>query len=235
LSRPFHFKQFSIEQTRTPMKVGTDGVLLGAWCTCGPVGNALDIGTGTGVISLMIAQRNPTAKITGIDPDPNAIAEARRNFLNSPWSERLEAIETKLQEFDRMSEFDLIVSNPPFFENSLKPPSNGRTTARHTVSLAPKELVAATALLSKTGVLSGIYPVDTFDSFDKLMTEINFHPQRVTFVKPTPNKETHRVLFEYKEGKENIPATSELIIEQAGRHHYSDEYIELTKDFYLKM
>lgn len=235
MSRPFHFKQFSVEQSRAPMKVGTDGVLLGAWCSCASAKNVLDIGAGTGVISLMIAQRNANAKIAGIDPDPDAIQDARENFQSSPWSIRLSAIETTLEKFDPGFTFDLIVSNPPFFENSLKSASQGRTTARHTASLSLGQFAEATALLSEKGVLSGIYPSDTFEKFDRLMAEKDFYPKRITRVKPTPNKETHRVLFEYKKGEQTSPEMSELVIEQAGRHQYSDEYIELTKDFYLKM
>lgn len=217
------------------MKVGTDGVLLGAWCSCASAKNVLDIGTGTGVISLLIAQRNSTAKITGIDPDPDAIQDARENFANAPWSYRLCAIETPLEKFDPGQSFDLIVSNPPYFENSLQSPSAGRTTARHTASLSPGQFAEATALLSEKGVISGIYPTTTFEKFDRLMAEKSFYAKRITRVKPTPNKETHRVLFEYKKGEQTSHEMSELVIEQAGRHHYSHEYIELTKDFYLKM
>ncbi len=217
------------------MKVGTDGVLLGAWCNCSKAKSALDIGTGTGLIALMLAQRNPGICVKALDSNSDAIADARENFANSPWGSRLKAIESGIEDFEFREKFDLIVSNPPFFENSLPSPSEGRTAARHTAMLGPKELAEASSLLSEKGTFSGIYPPNTFEKFRTIMSHKNFRPRRLTLVKPTPNKETHRVLFEYIKGWKSEPKTTELIIEKAGRHNYSDEYKSLTKDFYLKM
>ncbi|MGB6035179.1 MAG: methyltransferase [Cryomorphaceae bacterium] len=232
MSRPFRFKQFTVEQERCPMKVGTDGVLLGAWAGRGSPKQILDIGTGTGLIALMLAQRFPEAMITAIEPNKDALSDASFNFEKSPFAERLNLQKTNLQEFETEIRFDLIVSNPPFFANSLVSENQGRTEARHTHSLSPDDLAKATTLLAENGKTAVIYPTETYGAFKTAMSKIGFCEEKRMVVKPTAAKPSHRILGEF--GKNNEPTEpTELVIEKYGRHQYSEEYIELTHDFYL--
>jgi tRNA1Val (adenine37-N6)-methyltransferase len=214
------------------MKVGTDGVLLGAWAGRGAPEKILDIGSGTGLIALMLAQRFPEARITAIEPNGDALSDAAFNFENSTFAERLRLLKTNLQEFETEDCFDLIVSNPPFFTNSLVSENEGRTEARHAHSLSPDDLAKATALLAENGKIAVIYPTETHGAFRAAMNKIGFFEERRTEVKPTATKPSHRILGEF--GKSTQPTTrAELVIEKYGRHQYSEEYIELTRDFYL--
>lgn len=232
MSRPFRFKQFTVEQSSAPMKVGTDGVLLGAWAGSSHPKNILDIGTGTGLIALMLAQRFHDAMITAIEPNKDAILDAGFNFENSPFAERINLTNTNLQEFETEDLFDLIVSNPPFFTSSLVSENKGRTEARHAHSLSPFDLAKATELLSEKGKIAVIYPTETYGTFEAAMHKIGFFGERRTEVKPTAAKPSHRILGEF--GKKNHSAKpGQLVIEKYGRHQYSEEYIELTRDFYL--
>jgi tRNA1Val (adenine37-N6)-methyltransferase len=214
------------------MKVGTDGVLLGAWAGRGAPKNILDIGAGTGLIALMLAQRFPEASVTAIEPNSDALSDAQFNFKNSPFAERLKLFKTNIQDFETDERFDLIVSNPPFFRNSLPTENTGRTEARHTYSLAPDELAKATSLLTEKGNFSVIYPTETYHVFKTAMTQIKFFEERITEVKPTATKSFHRVLGEFGKNTPKIQQ-EELIIEKYGRHQYSEEYIKLTREFYL--
>lgn len=232
MSRPFRFKQFTIEQSRAPMKVGTDGVLLGAWAGTTAPKRILDIGTGTGLIALMLAQRFPEAAITAIEPNRDAHSDARLNFEKSPFAERLSLMHTNLEDFQSENAFDLIVSNPPFFINSLVSDDRGKTEARHSHSLGPIGLTNATAMLSEQGKMSVIYPVESYQNFYKTMKSLGFHAVRKTEVKPTPDKAFHRVLGEFGRDDSNT-IENKLVIEKYGRHKYSEEYVELTKNFYL--
>ena len=158
----FRFKQFEVLNDRTAMKVGTDGVLLGAWCPVENVRRVLDVGTGCGVIALMVAQRNSTAVIDAIDIDHDAIEEAVLNFERSPWSDRLSATEGDYNDLQSSGEgYDLIISNPPYFTNGVMPTGDARTTARHTGTLSyPQLLDGATRLLTVAGTLAIITPSD---------------------------------------------------------------------------
>jgi tRNA1Val (adenine37-N6)-methyltransferase len=232
MSRPFRFKQFTIHQDRAPMKVGTDGVLLGAWAGKGVPKNILDIGTGTGLIALMLAQRFPTALIFALEPNEEAAKDAITNFESSPFAERLKLETVKIQEFKSDVQFDLIVSNPPFFTDSLISAETGRTEARHNLSLSPGDLARSASFLSDAGKFSVIYPLDTYALFKTELKEMGLSEIRKTEVKPTPSKPAHRILGEFGK-KSRACENSELIIEKYGRHKYSEEYIALTKDFYL--
>ena len=160
----FRFKQFEIEQDRCAMKVGTDGVLLGAWAQGGC--RILDIGSGTGLISLMMAQRFPEAEVVGIDMDVDACGQARENVMASPFRDRVEIVCCRLQDFGAIGVFDAIVSNPPFFVDSLKNPDSKRTMARHTDSLPFRDLFAGVKrLLSDEGVFSAIIPAEVVEQF----------------------------------------------------------------------
>ena len=157
----FRFKQFAVKNDRTAMKVGTDGVLLGAWCPVDGAQRVLDVGTGCGVIALMIAQRNSLATIDAIDIDHDSIEEAAYNFMNSPWPERLTAIEGDFNGLDTGQRYDLIVSNPPFFTNGVLPTGEARTTARHTGALTYRQLIdGAMRLMTDGGSLALISPTD---------------------------------------------------------------------------
>lgn len=233
MSAPFTFKQFSIQQNHAPMKVGTDGVLLGAWCSCDHAQTALDIGTGTGIIALMLAQRNNIMKITAIEPNDLAVADAELNFKKSKWNERIECIKTDFHSFVSPSKFDLIVSNPPFFKNALRAPDENRNAARHIENFGPEEFAHAASLLTKTGILSGIYPLPIFEQFHRAACAVGLFPLRLCEVFSTPFKPSHRMLFEYTFAERPNPKNEKIIIEENGRHGYSEIYKKLTRDFYL--
>jgi tRNA1Val (adenine37-N6)-methyltransferase len=228
----FQFKQFTIHQDKTAMKVGTDGVLLGAWADV--VGNsALDIGTGTGVVALMITQRSD-AKITAIEIEENAFFQARENVSISKWSNRLEVINSSLQSYKPTIKFDTIVSNPPFFNNSQKTLDRKRNFARHTDSLSFEELLKFTSEnLSIIGKASFIIPFDSEKDFLEIAKNKNLSANRICRVKGTEASPVKRSLIELS-FNETKCKESTLVIE-ISRHVYTEDYINLTKDFYLKM
>lgn len=233
----FNFKQFTITQDRCAMKVGTDGVLLGAWTPLinNPY-NILDIGTGTGVIALMLAQRSQAEQIDAIEIDDNAYEQATENFENSPWNDRLYCYHAGLDEFvdEVEEEFDLIVSNPPFYTDDYKSGDESRDNARFEESLPFKELVeAADFFLSDNGILALIIPFKEEEKIIKLCEERSLYPLKITRVKGTPTSEIKRSLLAFSRMKQN-PLLDELVIETA-RHQYTPEYIALTKEFYVKM
>jgi tRNA1Val (adenine37-N6)-methyltransferase len=218
------------------MKVGTDGVLLGAWTNIENAQRIIDIGTGTGLISLMLAQRNRQAKILGIDIDESAVLQAKENIENSPFSNRIAIENISVQAFaDSYNDvFDLIVSNPPFFTDSLPSPRRTRTLARHTETLSLTSLFdAATCLLSEKGILSIIYPIDRLREILDCVEKQSLFLQRQTTVYPTPNARPKRVLLEFSRQNKSMPVYDELVIE-IERHQYSDMFQKLVKDFYLK-
>lgn len=215
------------------MKVGTDGVLLGAWSKA-VNSNILDIGTGTGLIALMLAQRTKTALINAIEIDKLASKEAQNNFNNSDWKERLISINTSLQDFHPQKEYDLIISNPPFFINATKAPEINRNNARHTDNLSFDELISSVnRLLAETGIFSLILPINEANHFFKLAQQNKLFLNKKCLVKPNPTKAAKRVLMEFSFFEKEL-MEEELTIETENRHEYTKEYISLTKDFYLK-
>jgi len=231
----FKFKQFTINQDRCAMKVGTDGVLLGSYTDVKSAQNILDIGTGTGLIALMLAQRSK-AKIIAIEIEKQASIQAKENIENSKFNSQIEVINASLQEYEKTTnnKFDLIVSNPPYFQNSYKAETDQRTTARHTTELTYTELISnSEKLLSKNGAICIIIPEDEEQNLIEIANENNLFVIDILKIKPTPTKRPKRVILTFS--KTEKPLTqSELIIEDKGRHNYSDKYIELTKEFYLK-
>ncbi len=214
------------------MKVGTDGVLLGSWVACEKANTILDIGCGTGLIALMLAQRNLESNIIGIEIDAIASQEAQLNVTNSDWRDRIKIEHISLQNFKPETQFDLIVSNPPFFhENKAQ---DRRAAARHTNSLSFEELIENTSnLLSVKGIFSVIIPKDAEANFCKIATTYNLYCNRICNVKGNESVGVKRVMLEFSFLKtEQI--TERLTIE-IGRHQYTDAYIQLCKDFYLKM
>lgn len=228
----FKFKQFAVEQEDVAMKVGTDGVLLGAWADCEGAERILDIGTGTGVIALQMAQRNPEAQICAVEIDETAAHRARANFDLSPWAERLTVEQTAVQEFAPAEEFDLIVSNPPYFVDSLLPPDAKRSTARHTHDLTFEELDSAAArLLSESGKFALILPVT---EFEKYLTLTQLHLVRRCDVCPVEGGAVKRIMGEFAKRKSTAIKHETVAIERGRRGDYTDDYRALTKDFYLK-
>ena len=228
----FRFKQFAVEQDDVAMKVGTDGVLLGAWAACDGAKRILDIGTGTGVISLMLAQRNTEAEIQAVEIDEIATKRARSNFDASPWAERLEVECCAVQEFNPNEKFDLIISNPPYFVDSLLPPDAKRSTARHTHDLSFEELDKAVCrLLAEDGRFALILPTT---EFDKYLAITQLCLCRRCDVHPTVGSPTKRVMAEFAKQKVDAVVLENITIEQERRGDYTEEYRTLTKDFYLK-
>ena len=235
MSNPFFtFKQFTIRHDRCAMKVGTDGVLLGAWTDVSHSYRLLDIGTGTGLIALMLAQRCPKASITAIDIDAEAVEQARENVLLSPWSDRVEVALQDICKYLTDKHFDTIVSNPPYFIDSLKCPNDQRNTARHTDTLDAERLLESVArLLTDDGRFSIILPAEQTDLLIQTAYAQGLYPSRQTAVITRPGLSPKRILMEFQKTKEAFQP-DELIIELE-RHVYSEGYIALTKDFYLKM
>jgi len=234
----FQFKQFTVNQDRCAMKIGTDGVLLGAWT---PISNrpfsVLDIGAGTGILSLMLAQRSNAEQIDAIEIDENAFEQCVENFENSPWPDRLYCYHADLDEFmeEPEDEYDLIVSNPPFYAEDYKTDSEQRDLARFQDALPFEDLVeAASVLLSENGIFSVIIPFKEETRFIGLAKDCNLFPFKITRVKGTSTTEIKRSLLAFSYSEKVNFTIDELVIETA-RHHYTPEYIALTKDFYLKM
>jgi len=228
----FKFKEFSIIQEKSAMKVGTDGVLLGCWVSCEKATTILDIGCGTGLITLMLAQRNLSSNINGIEIDKIASQEAQENICNSDWQERIEIKHTSLQQFTSQSKFELIVSNPPFFPQNKSQQS--RDIARHTNTLSFEELIDnATKLLAEKGIFGIIIPKNSEEYFCKIAACNKLYRNRVCYIKGNETSEVKRVMMEFSFIK-SVALTEHLTIESS-RHNYTDKYIQLCKDFYLKM
>jgi tRNA1Val (adenine37-N6)-methyltransferase len=229
----FNFKQFSISHANSSMKVGTDAILLGSWVDVSETETILEIGTGCGIIALMLAQRS-NAIIDAIDIDKGSIEEAASNFKNSPWPERLHAHHVSLQNFlnDSNVKYDLIVSNPPYFQNSLLPAKENLKFAKHNVTLSYNELLRSSAqLLNPNGRFVVILPQETTGHFIKLAGSslLFLHHQLITF--PTPNKVANRSILVFGLSTIDEKRFSSLIV----RHEngfYSIDYKNLTKDFH---
>ena len=215
------------------MKVGTDGTLLGAWAAV-PTGKSrlLDIGTGTGLIALMLAQRAKEAEVVGIDIDEDAIRQARENVEASPFANRIQIVQGDVADY--MSEpFDAIVSNPPYFVKSLTCPDNQRTIARHTTSLTYTTLIrSAFRLLSDAGRFSVVIPFDYRSLFESEASLEGFHMSRICAIKTTPNKKVRRYLIELSKNTVSQLDIKEVVLEVSPKNR-SDWYHNLTRDFYL--
>ncbi len=233
----FKFKEFEIKQEKSAMKVGTDAVLLGAWTSLdNKPYSILDIGSGTGIIALQLAQRSNAEIIDAIEIDPNAYEECVENFENSDWSNRLFCYHTSLKEFAEEIEdtYDLIVSNPPFYNENYLSEDESRNKARSTSSLSFNELLLSVSeLLSKDGVFSVIIPFKEEVDFIENASKYKLYINKITRVKGNENTDFKRSLLEFS-FKQSEVEVSEITIE-IDRHQYTSEYINLVKDFYLKM
>ena len=236
----FTFKQFAICQDRCAMKVGTDGVLLGAWARVAHCRHILDMGTGTGLVALMAAQRSE-AEVVAIDLDADAVAQATENVESSPWSNRIQVLEADARELANSTQlipkfqlFDAILCNPPFFENSLKCPDSARTMARHTDTLSFDELARSVAnLLAPHGELSVVIPYDRAHDMTVSAACCGLFATRQTIIVSVEGGKPKRILMAFtREGAAHIPET--LCIQDTQRN-YTPAYIRLVEDFYLKM
>ncbi len=229
----FRFKQFQVRNKLSAMKVGTDGVLIGAWADVSNVNSVLDIGCGTGLISLMTAQRC-NATIIGVEIDRNAAEEAKTNFENSPWVQQLFVRNIDFADMCDTDEcYDLIISNPPFFSNGITAPDKSRATARHGLSLTYEHIIAfASTHLTASGRLVLISP---YDSLDSIICKASYHRlniSRQTDVYSTPGKsQPIRILWEMSCQQQQFKHTKLHI--RNSDNSYSSEYIDLTKEFYL--
>ena len=254
MSSPFfRFKQFTVWHDRCAMKVGTDGVLLGAWC---PIAvdslqlivnsrkhkgfRVLDIGTGSGLIALMLAQRTCavdslqwTVGIDAIDVDEGAVEQATYNFEQSPWAEQLHAYQSSLQEWHSETKYDLIVSNPPYFQASLKNPDSQRATARHTDTLSYTALIQhASRLLHEDGTLALVLPFEAKEDIVALAEAHALYPTQITHVHSKPGKPAKRLLIAFSPIAHREYSTHTFYIESENSPR-SEEYKALTKEFYL--
>ena len=228
----FDFKQFRIEQDRCSMKVGTDGVLLGAWFPLKPGMKVLDIGSGTGLIAIMAAQRG-AGSVTAVEIDPDAAGQASQNVSNSPWKGEISVICTDISHFTVDSEFDRIVCNPPYFRDSLRCPDAGRNTARHNDSLSFETLASCSAdMLSHDGLLCVVLPFDAVEVFVKCALAAGLNLRLKTDVITAPGKSPKRSLLAF--GKECYELKTQVLAICNSDGKESPAYVELVRDFYLK-
>ncbi|MDC8002821.1 methyltransferase [Aureisphaera galaxeae] len=237
MSVPFQFKEFTVAQDRCAMKIGTDGVLLGAWASLEHAPDSiLDVGAGTGVIALQLAQRSVAEVIDAIEIDDDAYEQCSENFENSPWGDRLFCYHASVQEFasEMDDSYDLIISNPPFYSEDYKSNDDSRNTARFADALPFQHLIVCAAhLLSEKGRFAVVLPRKEESSFVSLAKEHGLHPNRICRVKGTSTSEEKRSLIEFSFQPSEI--VHEHLTIEIERHQYTPEYVELVKDFYLKM
>lgn len=240
----FRFKQFTVWHDRCAMKVGTDGVLLGAWCPLATTTSegeykVLDIGTGSGLIALMLAQRATSIDdtpivIDTIDIDAGAAEQAKFNFEQSPWSKLLRIYQSSLQEWQSEKEYDLIVSNPPYFQGSLKNPNAQRATARHTDSLSYSELIAhSERLLRRNGTLALVLPIEAEEEILSLAAAAGLSPIAITYVHTKPGKPVKRILMALIKGDADGEVDGNHFYIESADSPRSEEYKKLTEEFYL--
>jgi len=229
----FRFKQFTIRQEGASMKVGTDGVLLGAWVDLTQANSILDVGSGTGLISIMLAQRC-SGSIDAIEIDTESHLQAMENLKRCPWSNRIALHNISFQEFSREtpSRFDLIVSNPPYFVNSLKPNAERRANARHAESLTHSELLqGVAALLTSTGRFCGIFPYIEGNVFVAKAANSGLYCRKKLNISSRPGGQVKRIIVEFSQEKGIVDEQWLAIYNHSGEH--TQEYRALTKEFYL--
>lgn len=229
----FEFKQFSIEDDKSSMKVGTDAVLLGAWTTINHAKSILDIGCGSGIISIMLAQKS-NAIVTGIEIDKQSALQAAKNCVSSPWTDQLKILHSSFQShYTDKHKYDLIVSNPPFFNNSLKSPNQHKTNSKHTVLLSFQELLMGTKkILHKDGLANFIIPYSELNYFKEIATIEGLYATRILLIKPKPEKEINRCILSLQHTPSGL--AEEFLCIRNKDLTYTAEYISLTSEYYLK-
>ena len=229
----FRFKQFEIEDSLSAMKIGTDGVLLGAWADVAEARSILDVGTGTGLVAIMCAQRNAMAQVHGIDIVEDAVVEARDNMERTAWRERLSAEHADLRTYNPDMRYDHIVSNPPFFLTTLHSPDVVRAMARHADTLTYDDLIkAAEGLLNPGGRLSVVLPTDCAQQFRRVAFE-RVWLTRVTDVVTREGEAPKRTLMEFRLSDKPLMPRAESLAIQAADGSYTEDYRRLTEQFYL--
>lgn len=229
----FTFKQFRVLHRKSIMKVGTDGVLLGAYVDCKDAATILDIGTGTGLLCLMLAQKS-NAVIHGIDINEEAVDVANINVCESKWNDRITIIESSVQDFLPDIKYDLIVSNPPFYTTDVVAPVKGRALARHDIGLSSCDLaISIERLLSANGRCYVIYPTAQAEIFEAECRGVNLFVKSKLLVSSRCDTEPIRTILEL--GRQEVPTIIDtLSIENNARHDFSEKYREITRDYYLK-
>lgn len=233
----FRFKQFTIHQDQAGFKVGTDGILLGAWSPVGTYKHILDIGTGTGLLALMLAQKHPTARIDAIELDEASALQAQQNVAASPFASQITLHQATILDFAPPHEYDLILCNPPFFrvKDGTPSPLKSKRQARHTVSLTYEQLLeSVTRLLGENGRFHTIIPLSQQQPFTHIAAQHNLYCSYKTTVQPKPSKPAHRLLLQY-ERLEKTAVSDHLIIETETHHVYTQAYVDLTQPYYLNL
>jgi tRNA1Val (adenine37-N6)-methyltransferase len=230
----FSFKQFTIHQEKSVFKVGTDGVLLGAAAEVTGISKILDIGSGTGLIAIMSAQRS-NAEIVAIEPDHESYIQTCENVKLCRWSDRIKVEHTNLQEYSKESiKFDLIVTNPPYFTNSIRNPDPLKSAARHNDSLSPEELLEGVSkLLNDVGRFQLIMPYVEGNIFIAEANKYGLYCNSILKIKPLPSSEVRRLILSFSREQQKVTEKF-LTIEHGRRYDFTEDYINLTKDYYLK-
>lgn len=232
--RSFRFKQFEVRDEYSAMKVGVDSVLLGAWIRPGKYANILDIGCGSGLLMLMMAQRFSRANITGVEIDSGSVKDALHNCSGSPWRDRLHIINRDFRTFRTEDKYDLILTNPPFFKSSLLPPEKSRAEARHEESLNLEVILPKVkSLLADNGIFALVFPYDREEELLELAGEQELYPLRILHTRNKAGAGIKRSFIEFVK-KEQAQIQLETLLIRTQNNEYSAEYKELTKEFYLK-
>ena len=228
----FEFKQFRLDHENCSMKVGTDGVLLGAWSPVKPGCRVLDIGTGTGLLALMTTQRG-AGYVTAVEIDKDAADQAARNVAMSPWADRVSVLCMDILDFKSDVRFDLVICNPPYFRNSLRSPDAGRSTARHDDTLSYEALAGCVSgLLDDDGKLCVILPYQCAEGFIKCASVSDLYLEHRTDVLTVAGKEPKRSLLSF--GRSFVPCRTDVLSIRKSDGNESSEYVELVRDFYLR-
>lgn len=231
----FHFKKFSIDDSTAAMKIGTDAVLLGAWTPCVNETRILDIGAGSGILSLMMAQRNFGTPVDAVELNPDAAFLALQNVHLSPWFDRINVYNQSFQDFasSTKDKYSLIICNPPFFSKSLKANGEARNMARHNDSLSIDELLRGVSdILTNNGKACFIIPADTIENWNQVASKHSLFPANITQVKSSPVDLPHRILVTFSKTLLSVVEKNEILI-YISHTIYTNEYKNLTKDFYL--
>jgi tRNA1Val (adenine37-N6)-methyltransferase len=233
----FHFKQFSIVQDRASMKISTDGVLLGAWTNINGETKVLDIGTGTGILALMLAQKSSElTKILALEIDKMSCLDAEINFINSPFHKKILLVHDSIQNFalNNHKKFDLIISNPPYYTDGTTPIDTNRANVKHAKTLPHIDLIQSVIkLLKHNGTFNLILPYSEGNRFIKLSEGFGLFPSKITHVVSVEGRAVERILIKMQKNK-IYPEIDQIIIKKSCNEKYSEEYVTLTKEYYLK-